>query len=239
MKGRKKVFGIGCTHGEYIHPGFANAVLSFREAFKPHKTIHLGDAFDTQAFRSGAAGTADETHDLRPDIDDGKTFLRALAPDVFIEGNHEFRLTKMCSDPRTIVRECARSIRSDMYSVLGPNCAFVNYNTFDGYELGGYLWLHGIMFGQNYLRDSAETFGNCVVAHAHVPGVASGRVRKCATAYGVGTGCRIEDMQYAATRRNTLAWAHGMIYGWYNDNSSHLNLHIWPRGEKTWNLPSF
>lgn len=56
----KKFLVVGCSHGQMADPKALAAVLKFKESFKPHFTAHLGDAFDTTAFRAGAKGTRDE-----------------------------------------------------------------------------------------------------------------------------------------------------------------------------------
>jgi predicted phosphodiesterase len=64
----------------HLDPKARDAVLKFREAYKPKHTIHLGDFIDTKALRVGAAGTQDESEPIRPDMESGLEFLTNLRP---------------------------------------------------------------------------------------------------------------------------------------------------------------
>jgi hypothetical protein len=107
------------------------------------------------------------------------------------------------------------------------------------FTLGGFRWGHGILFGENFLRDTAEAFGNTVVAHAHRAGMASGRTKDNPVCLSPGTLADAASMDYALRRRGTLAWSHGIVFGEYTDTTAQLYVHQWPQHEQTWNLPSF
>ena len=93
---------LGCSHGALACPKALAAILKFKQSFKPDLTAHLGDAFDTTAFRSGARGTKDEAEPIDPDIASGLDFLEKLQPTVFLFGNHEDRLTSLASHPNAM-----------------------------------------------------------------------------------------------------------------------------------------
>ena len=106
----KRILALGCSHGVYADPVAVAAVLKFRDAFKPSVVVHLGDAIDVTALRSGARGTADEGKRLEPDVDQGITFLQQLRPTVYLWGNHEDRLWRLRDHPNAIVSYAAIQI---------------------------------------------------------------------------------------------------------------------------------
>jgi hypothetical protein len=94
------------------------------------------------------------------------------------------------------------------------------------------------MYNEMAIRDHAETFGNTVLAHLHRAGSATGRRSDHPTAYCVGTLANIPSMAYANTRRSTLAWQHGLVYGEYNDERCHCWLSSGdPQTPGGWRLP--
>jgi hypothetical protein len=242
MKTKKwqRVLAVGCSHGDKANPDALAAVLKFAERWKPVHRIHLGDAYDTAAFRTGAKGSADEAAGIAPDISAGQKFLRQFRPTVFCIGNHEHRLVKLCGHYNAVIA-CAAdaTLRECLQPLKASDCKVIPYTVHGPgwYELGGFKWGHGHVFGENYLRDTAESWGNTVVAHAHRPGVAHGRRSDGATAYGVGTLADIPALEYASGRRSTLAWAAGMVFGEVCGNEAQLCLWEWPQGTTDFRLP--
>lgn len=233
-----KLMAIGCTHGEYANQGAINAVLKFSQEFRPKHRIHLGDAWDTRALRTGARGSSDESAPLEGDLQAGRDFIRAYRPTVFTEGNHDARPRLLMEHHNTIVSECAKYVYQRMMEPIKQcKALWIPWDVWSHYEIGGYRFFHGVNYGRNYLRDTAMSFGNSVVAHAHRAGIAKGERLDCPTAYGVGTLADIHAMGYAATRTSTMAWSHGMVWGYVKGDKAHLNLHEWKRGETEWMLP--
>lgn len=238
----ERVLAVGCSHGNLANPDALKAVLKFAERWKPVHRIHLGDAYDTAAFRTGArpnSGDADEAREVAPDIAAGQSFLRKFRPTVFCMGNHENRLVHLCGHYNQVIAVAADATLRDVLSPLKTTgCKVLPYHISKGwYELGGFRWGHGYFYGENYLRDSAESFGNCVVAHAHRAGMAKGRTLSNATAYGVGTLADIPNMDYASGRRSTLSWSSGMVFGEVCEDQAQLCLWEWPQGTTDWRLP--
>ena len=235
----KKIMAIGCTHGELINHDVAAAVLLFKEAFKPHHVGHLGDAYDTRALRSGAKGTNDESAPIGYDIVAGQEFLYAYEPTFFTEGNHDFRPRSMMGHHNAIIAECARNVHESMMApLIKMRTEFRPWSIWHAYEIGGFKWWHGVLYGENYLRDTANRWGNSVVAHAHRAGMAKGIRDDNPTCYGVGTMADIHAMGYAEHRAATLAWSHAVVYGEVCEDDAYLNIHEWKRGETEWRLPA-
>lgn len=235
----KKVMAVGCNHGAFGNESALKAVLKFAEEWKPVHRIHLGDNFDCEAFMSSrvrdGSGSA-----MEPDLTAGKKFLQQFRPTTFCFGNHEDRIVQLCHDHNNIIACAADAVLRDMLQPLKAiKCAVIPYTIHakGWYQLGGYKWGHGHLWNENYLRDTAEAVGNCVVAHAHRAGVAKGRRSDNPTAYGVGTLCDVEKMGYAARRRSTLSWSAGFCFGEVCADAAQLCLWEWPQGTTSFRLP--
>lgn len=235
---------VGCSHGNRANQKAINAVLRFKERFKPHETIHLGDAFDLASLRSGSlsnSNDSDSADDYLDDIERGVEFLNQLKPTVFLLGNHDERAKKFLHHHNAVIRGYAEALWDRMLRPIKAHChTFIDrYSAEVFYALGGYRWMHGVIYSENFLRDSAETYGNCVVAHAHKAGQATGRCLGSPQAFSPGTLADVPSMEYALRRRSTLSWSHGIVFGTYTDESCNLYVHRWPQSETKWSLPSF
>lgn len=243
---RKKVMGVGCSHGNRANKDALAAVLLFREQFKPDEVIHLGDAFDLASLRTGSIGNEkdpDSVDDYEKDIDEGIEFLEELKPTVFCMGNHDERAERLRHHHNAVIRGYAQMLWDRMMAPVKKHChTFIAHNDVHDrswYRLGGYKWGHGVLFGENFLRDSAETFGNCVIAHAHRAGMATARTSDHSICLSPGTLANVGCMEYAKKRRSTLAWSHGIVFGWYGENDAQLLVHQWKQGETEWKMPNF
>ena len=235
----KRFLAVGCSHGNLIDPRASAAVLDFRQRWKPDTVAHLGDFIDTAAFRAGAKGTSDESAPIEPDIEAGLHFLSELRPNIILNGNHEARLWRLQNHHNAIVADCAGQIINRIrMQAHRLKARFVEgWSIRDYAEVGNFKLMHGYLFGESFLRDTAESHGNCIVAHAHRAGSANGRRDDSVTAYCVGTLCKIEAMGYAEARRSTLAWSHGFVWGEYTDTRAVCWLHEQPQNQTQWRLP--
>lgn len=234
------VVAFGCSHGHLANHKLTDAICGFTERFKPKHRLHLGDAFDFTAFRSGAKGTKDESEPVDCDLNEGRKLLFRFRPTVFCIGNHEDRAYILSHHHNEMIRLAAISVVQDIEEPL-KHCKakIIPYTVHQEgwYDLGGFKWGHGHLFAENYLRDTAETWGNTVVAHAHRAGIAVGRRSDNPTCYGVGTACDIEKMGYAKGRRATLAWSAGMVFGHVCGDKASLSLAHYPQGETVFKMP--
>jgi len=235
----KKIMAIGCSHGRYIDPAAAKAVLEFRQRFKPHRMIHLGDFIDATALRSGARGTADEADPIPPDVEGGLDFLDKLEPTDILNGNHEDRCWKLRHHFNAIVAFCATKIVEEIEEKAKKfKTTIVPYSGIEQcVKIGGYRYMLGVFYNVIHVRDHAEAFGNCVFAHAHRAGMAKGRRSDSPNGYCVGTLTKRAALEYAKARRATLAWSQGFVWGYYTDERSVLWLHEQPHGLDEWVLP--
>lgn len=242
MAGYKRILGFACSHGIHIDPQARSAILNFRDAYKPHTVVHLGDAIDTAAFRSGARGTSDEAEPVEPDIDEGLGFIRDAGVTHYLAGNHEDRLWNLAEHPNAIVSyAAAQCIHAIKDLCKERKITFVKWDgIFQGLKFGNFTFLHGALYSENATRDHAEAIGNCVHAHNHRPAISCGRRLDCPIGFGVGTLTRRREMGYAKSRRATTAWGQAFVWGEYNDRVAHLNLCLGPQEQQPnseWRLP--
>jgi hypothetical protein len=236
----RRLLAVGCSHGNLASRDAIDAVLRFRRDWKPDTTIHLGDFLDTAAFRSGAKGSKDESEPIAPDVDAGLQFLKDLSPTHVFCGNHEARLWSLAEHHNAIVAECAAHIvQSINTTAAGIGAKLITYKgVWSGLDIGGFRYCHGTVYNENACRDMAEMYGNVVFAHTHRAGVAKGRRSDNPTGYCVGTLTSVPNMDYASTRRATLSWSAGFVWGEYTDTQSVLWLHEQPTSVPVWRLPS-
>lgn len=238
----KRLLAVSCSHGPLIDRDARAAVLTFIDRWKPETRIHLGDFCDMTAFRSGAHGTKDESEPIGADVDEGLGFLAAMRATHVFFGNHEDRLVRLSHHYNAIVAECAQGVLER----IETRCKLLKADQITRYSItenasyrliGGYRFMHGWIYNENAPRDHAESVGNCVFGHTHRAGVAKGRRLDNPTGFCVGTLTRIANMDYAKTRRSTLAWTQGFVWGEYCSNQAQLWLHENPKGTTTWHLP--
>lgn len=213
---------LGCTHGHLQDPLLCEQALVFIEKYKPVHRVHLGDALDTTAFRSGAPGTPDEREDPVKDLNHAAEFFKRMEPTVFTRGNHDARLEDAMNSTSGLVAACARHIWEEVVASLPKQCKITPYDIeYNWVRMGAHLVGHGFMYGVNATRDHAEMLGSpAIVAHTHRPEEVRARTLNQGISYNVGTLSGIRGMGYARRRRATLQWGHGLVYG-YVDNQNH------------------
>jgi predicted phosphodiesterase len=224
---KRKFVAIGCSHGAHADPHALQKVLRFCESYKPDIRIHLGDFTDQAAFRSGAAGTNDEHASIADDLTHGLNFLNEFRPTLVLNGNHEDRLWKLAEHHNEIVARAASSVIGEIRACAESHGAkyIEKYDiSMDHPKIGDYTLMHGYMYPENAIRDHAETWGNVIHAHTHRAGMASGRRSDRPTGYCVGTLSHLPAMSYAKTRRATLSWNHGIVWGEATEDKCYPNL---------------
>ena len=104
---------VSCSHGDHIDPEARDAVLTFKDRFKPDNTIHLGDFVDMAAARGGAmsdANASDRAASVAEDLAAGVDFLQELRPQHILYGNHEDRLFKLANCPNALAAHAAHLV---------------------------------------------------------------------------------------------------------------------------------
>lgn len=238
----RRFLAVGCSHGALIDRDAAAAVLKFKRAWKPDVAIHLGDVGDYAAFRGGAKGAKDEAEALGPDIAAGKQFIRQFRPTHVLIGNHDERIWRLSTHHNAVIALAASAARNEFLTACEKAKVKVLVDHYDinrsWIELGDTKFLHGWMYNENAMRDHAEHFGKCVIAHLHVAGIGNARRSDHATCHCVGTLADIPMMDYAKTRRSTARWSHGFCYGEYSEKECHVYLSAAPQNQAgVWRLP--
>jgi predicted phosphodiesterase len=238
--GWKKWMAVACSHGEYLDPEAREAVLAFKERWKPHTTLHLGDFIDLAAMRSGAMSnpsSTDRARNVAHDVHEGVQFLQELRPQHVLFGNHEARLYGLRESPNALAAHAAQTVLQDIDDVAKKLKARVyEYNIRSYAQLGDTKFLHGYMYNVQAVRDHAEAFGSRIVmGHIHRCGQERARTLNGVSGYAIGMLARF-DMEYAATRRATLGWSQGFGWGEYNDQFCTVNVCERTFGQP-WRLP--
>lgn len=230
---------VSCSHGDCIDPEARTSVLTFRDRFKPDTILHLGDFIDMAAARSGAMSdpnAKDRAASVAEDLAAGVDFLQELRPNHILYGNHEARLFSLAGGPNALASHAATLVIQEIErTAKALKACLYPYNIRSYVEIGGTKFLHGYMFNVQAIRDHAETYGRCVIGHLHRVGQERARTLGGVSGYCVGMLARF-DMEYAMTRRATLAWSQGFAFGHYSDHQMTINLCERTK-ENPWVLP--
>jgi len=229
----KRWAAVSCSHGSDIDPRARDAALKFFASYKPHERLHLGDAIDLACLRAGARRDPDEpdrAQSLMDDLLSGLSFLHELRPTKFFYGNHEARAVALMHSGNQIVAYAAGQVMQHINDELGKyKTEIIPYRGMlraSVRHLGGTAFLHGALFNASAARDTCETIGvHSVFGHTHRVAVESGRVHADAIGYNIGCLARL-DMEYAAGRRQTLAWRHALAYGEFCQTACTVNIAV-------------
>lgn len=219
---------VGCSHGSHICPEARQAVLTFKERWKPNTTLHLGDFVDLAALRAGARANpdcSDRSKDIAEDVAEGVDFLHELRPQHILLGNHEHRLYALAESPNALAAHAANCVLEDIGDCAKKLKARVYPYTVRSYaEIGDLKCLHGFVYNVNAIRDTAESYGcKTLMAHIHRCGQERARTLNGVSGYALGMMMRFEP-DYAMQRRATLAWSQGFAFGYYTDNQTTVNI---------------
>ena len=238
----KKFLAVSCSHGHLADAKATKAALELKKRFKPDTTLHLGDAIDLAAFRSGAMrspDSADRAASIAEDFRAGINFLQLLEPNVFFIGNHEHRAYEHQYSPNAILSHCATSCLADIHQACKDmRTEIVQYDIAKGWrEYGGTLFGHGFMFNQMATRDHVEMLKKpCVFGHLHRVDRSAGRSVGAPIGWSIGCLANVDAMGYARRNRSTLAWQHGIAWGEYNDKDCIVNV-LSPTSQGEWRFP--
>lgn len=240
----KKIMAVSCSHAKYVDKEAWKTVLKFKEQYKPDMTIHLGDFVDLTAMMSGAKDSA-EAEPITPDIDTGLQHLRELRPQVVLCGNHEDRAYRLRNSNRAITVYTAHKV----VDAIEQTCQKLRARlipwdgVFQIYDIADIGFQHGVLYNEMAARDTAEAFCNAtrrkvVFGHTHKVSIQSSRSLGGGTGYNIGTLTQRGSLEYAKTRRATLAWTQAFLWGEYCETLGMSSLHITQRNpNEVWRLP--
>ena len=231
----KRFVALGCSHGIYGDPKALAAMERFVKGYKPTEVIHLGDFTDMSAFMGGSNGEGDP---IKPDLLGGIEFLQRIKATRILCGNHEARLWRDRQSHNQLRAMAAETtIEAIEATALKLHAQLYPYTgIWQAVPLGNFVFTHGTIYNENSARDMAEIYGNVIFAHTHKASIQAARTFRQAIGISVGTLTKRGAMDYANTRRSTLAWSQGFTYGEYCETELHPKLHIHDGGDK-WKLP--
>lgn len=230
MPKEKRWMAVSCSHGHLINKDAAEAVLKFRDEYKPTTIIHLGDVLDLSALmgRNLRDGGGD---DIVADLMYGLDFIRNLECTTVFAGNHEERLYRLIAESKSeLVQFAANEVISKFEGMIRSLKAdYVPYagmsNPASYRELGGTLFTHGYSFGMMAARDHVESTGRPIVmGHIHKVAAQPGRLPGAPMGHAIGCLCDIPAMAYSRNRRETGTWDNAFAYGVYTDNYCTVNV---------------
>jgi hypothetical protein len=218
----RRYVALTCSHGSDIDPRAREAALTFIDRYKPQTRLHLGDAIDLACLRAGARRDPDDpdrASSLMDDLLAGLSFLHELKPTIYFHGNHEARAVGLAHSGNQVVAYAAGAVMARIQDELArykteivPYAGILKNSV---RHLGGTAFLHGALFNVSAARDTAETIGtHCVFGHTHRVAIEAARTHSDAIGYNIGCLARL-DMEYAAGRRQSLAWRHAICFGEY------------------------
>lgn len=222
---RRKALLTGCVHSVHACPVAMDNVIALVEDIRPDERVDLGDTHDFAALRRGAS-EADQLTDLTADYDIGIEWLQRFRPTKRCLGNHDKRMWDLLNSKRGNLALLARMVVQGITAVDEENGTEVKpYHQRRGwFQFGDHLAGHGYMAGAQAMRDHAETYGNCVIAHLHITGAMSGRTLRPSRCTCVGALIDPNKADYAVNFRNWNAWRHGAVLLEYTDTDAHAEL---------------
>lgn len=211
-------------HGDKLHQPTVTRLLRFMDDYKPSILIFGGDLMDLRPLRKGA-GPEERRESMASDVGAGLKFLgdffnREAKKKFFHHGNHDARLTDLALASEGPLSDHAANGVADLrerFKRFGVKD--LPYHKRDGVlEIGELRTLHGFYHGVNADRQHASTYQCCLFGHVHRVSEqpVAGLKRRVARA----AGCLCElDMDYNSRQPNSLAQAHGWIYGAINSRT--------------------
>lgn len=202
-------------------------LLTFKEFWRPHWMICLGDIWDTTAWRSGAMGGGEINEDIDYQFEEGKAVLRQLEPTHVFEGNHDERPKRYLTHWDARVRKAAQECLRDMHDLIVGElkAEYVPYHIKDGWRrMGSHAVGHGYMINEHALKAHAEMCRMPVII-GHIHKLDSMRTRQLGApkSYSAGLIADIDALAYATKRRATTAWSNGWLFGEFNETTTTIH----------------
>jgi hypothetical protein len=235
---KRFVFGTD-NHGILVNRDDAKAFFDFCKSFKPDLRIHGGDNWDMAGLRRGA-DPKEEGDDIEPDWQAGMEFLKEFRPQVFLLGNHDWRLWKASRDWRGATRSWAAGKIGEIEAEARKiKCRVLPYHSREGvFKYGNLSFVHGYHAGIGAIAQHARIYRSVVLGHLHSCGSVSERGVDSPTAYCVGGLGDHSKMEYAAQRTATLAWGPGWAYGVINEKTGSFRVWIAQKMDGRWIYPT-
>ena len=212
----KRVLALSDVHLPFANERVLKLALQFKKDFKPDVTLALGDWIDVSAAASFARDVED--FDTLDEIDACNELLDRFNPDVFFEGNHEYRLRKAGNLNQEIRRLLDLRYWLDLKK---RRIKWVPYDHHSIYRLGNLVFIHGFASGVSAGRKEISKFGNVVHGHTHRVAISS-EFTPLGTAfsYNIGCLCQIKELHYIRSK-SPPGWSNGFGYGVIRKSGTH------------------
>lgn len=200
-------------HGALAHKATVKACLDFRENFKPEICVFGGDLFDLRALLRRATDE-DRAQSIVEDVEAGMEFLRSYKCDVWLLGNHDYRIYAL-ADSRDAVKA---GLASKLIGEIESECASINTRMIPWgkrhgvYKMGHLTMAHGYASGVGAARKMALCYGNVLFGHNHSIDRVSIETHSHVMGHCVGALCEL-DLDYNLGQLGALRHAHGWAYG--------------------------
>jgi len=220
----QKFAAITCSHGHLADYETCRAFVRFCKHFQPDVRIHLGDAIDLAALRKGVKkGEGNTGAEIQADVQQGLDFIEEMKADVWMLGNHEFRIYRTSlEDQDHVYRAYAQTVIEAIDTQAKKlKCRLFPYHHNRGvYRLarGKLAFCHGYTCNMQSVRQHAEHFafgpGSAVLmGHLHTVEHVPGRYCGGTEGYSIGYAGNENKMHYAQQRLATSRWQQAWAYG--------------------------
>jgi len=171
----RKFLACADSHGALIDPIASQALLNFKNQFKPEILIHGGDAVDLTSMRKGATGS-DLYVSLEEDVEAAKSFLEKFFEPVtkntegkLLMGNHEARAWRLQKEGTGPEAYSAKYVIDTLVGVAEEkDLDFFPYNGAENIcVLGDFNIVHGIKHNKHAAASHAQIFNNVIHFHTH------------------------------------------------------------------------
>jgi predicted MPP superfamily phosphohydrolase len=221
VKDFKTFVAFGDAHGDMCSSSSIDALARHIKDLKPDYVICLGDMFDFRSLRKGIGRDESEAYDdLIHDQTQAYFMLEKLKPDVFLCGNHDWRLYRVAAEHqhgliRAHAQEGVEKLEKYLKSI---NCKWYPYHFQKGVHIINKLaFVHGYTANQASVKQHAEMYspmgGATIMGHLHR--IESVNAVRHGGAKGYSGGCLadIDRLSYAWHRPATIRWENGWTYG--------------------------
>lgn len=207
------------NHGDHANQNALKAFFRFQADFKPTLKIHGGDCFEFAALRKGASAE-EKQQGIHNDVSEGCDFLHRFAPDYWLWGNHDARLSDLQNDKTADekLKEYCCQLEVQIKEAAGKARMFPYCKRKGILEIGDTKFMHGYGHGLNAARQLARVYTKAVMGHVHASDYASeaGHPHR-KEGWTSGALCDL-DARYNRGHINTLRQSHGWTYGLYYPN---------------------
>jgi hypothetical protein len=245
----KRLLAVSCSHAKYADKEGWNNLLEFKEKFKPHSILHLGDFIDLSALMSNGAGSGSDGDEVTPDIDTGLVHLRQLmegCKDPWVLcGNHEDRAWKLTHSKNSVTSYCAfKIIQSIEDTTKKLKARLIPYSGIEQIvDIADLGFTHGTIYNEQAASHMAGHYCNgrrrkICFGHTHKVAIASAKTLHGGTGYNIGCMTARGSLEYAKNRPSTWAWTQAYLWGEYCEtlNQSVVQITQKQHGE-VWRMP--